>query len=126
MMVPLSNSPLSSLPPLVLLAFLLTPRVLSAGNGLTRSMPANGDIKNALPLSPPLVLEPFGKAIKLPFPNEQNILGIGGLSFNSKDNIWTVACENVAMANNEDEDIAEGAVSQLFVSPFETMQHCSY
>ena len=56
-------------------------------------------------------LEPIGKPIRLPFPNDQLILGVGGFSYNTYDNIWTASSENIASVF--DKDTPEAAVSDV-------------
>ena len=56
-------------------------------------------------------LEPIGKPIRLPFPNDQLILGVAGFSYNTYDNIWTASSENIASVF--DEDTSEAAVSDV-------------
>jgi len=52
-------------------------------------------------------LDPIGNVIKLPFPNDQSILGVGGLAYDSRENLWSASCENIASAShiNNDSDV---------------------
>ena len=56
-------------------------------------------------------LEKIGHSIHLPFPNDQSILGVGGLSYSNEDNmdLWTACSENVAFAH--DDENKDAAVS---------------
>ena len=56
-------------------------------------------------------LEPIGKTIRIPFPNDHPILGVGGFSYNTYDNVWTASSENIASVF--DEDTLEAAVSDV-------------
>jgi hypothetical protein len=56
-------------------------------------------------------LEPVGKPIRLPFPNDQSILGVGGLGYDSRHDLWSASSENIASASNEN-----GASSNYDVS----------
>ena len=58
-----------------------------------------------------LTLEPIGKTIRIPFPNDQLILGVDGFSYNTYDNVWTASSENIASVF--DEDKPEAAVSDV-------------
>jgi len=40
-------------------------------------------------------MESIGKSIHLPFPNDQTILGIGGLSYDKDTQIWSAPSENI-------------------------------
>ena len=40
-------------------------------------------------------LEETGKSISLPYPNDQQILGVGGLSYDKESDTWTVSAENI-------------------------------
>ena len=67
-------------------------------------------------LTPPnsagyLTLDPIGKPIRLPFTNDQLILGVCGFSYNTYDNVWTTSSENIASVFNE--DTPEAAVSYV-------------
>ena len=48
-------------------------------------------------------LEQIGTSILLPFPNDQSILGVGGLSYSNEENInlWIASSENIAFALDE-------------------------
>ena len=47
------------------------------------------------PLSLAYSMHKIGQSIRLPFPNDQTILGIGGLAYDKYTNIWTAAAENI-------------------------------
>ena len=53
----------------------------------------------------PAALEQVGKALRLPFPNEQLILGVGGLGYNADADIWTASSENIAPVKGAPEAI---------------------
>jgi len=41
-------------------------------------------------------LQPYGrKPIVLPFPNEYDIIGVGGMTYDVKRDLWTVCTENI-------------------------------
>ena len=40
-------------------------------------------------------MKQVGMPIKLPFPNNQSILGVGGLEYDNDNNIWTASAENL-------------------------------
>lgn len=61
-----------------------------------------------------LPLELVGSPIKLPYPNEQNILGVGGLSYDAEQDLWCASSENIAFASdNGTSDIAVSLETDL-------------
>ena len=56
-------------------------------------------------------LDPIGKPIRIPFPNDQLILGVSGFSYNNNDNVWTASSDNIASVF--DEDTPKAAVSDV-------------
>ena len=58
-------------------------------------------------------LEKIGMSIRLPFPNEQSILGVGGLSYSNdnNENLWMACTENIG-STKDDEDV-DTAVSNF-------------
>jgi hypothetical protein len=40
-------------------------------------------------------LAAYGKAIELPFPNDWDILGVSGLTYNKETDFWTCSAENI-------------------------------
>ena len=47
------------------------------------------------PLSLAYSMHKIGQSIRLPFPNDQTILGVGGLTYDKYTNIWTASAENI-------------------------------
>lgn len=48
-----------------------------------------------IPLSLAFSMQKIGQSIRLPFPNDQTILGVGGLTYDKDTNIWTASSENI-------------------------------
>jgi len=50
-------------------------------------------------------LEPVGEAITLEFPNDQQILGVGGLGYDAQNDLWFASSESLEnRASSSDED----------------------
>jgi len=56
-------------------------------------------------------LEPIGKPIQLPFPNDQIILGVGGLGYHNVQDVWTACSENIASASAKESSDAPVSVT---------------
>lgn len=50
-----------------------------------------------------VVLQKVGHTINLPYPNDQNILGVGGISYDEQSDSWALGCENIAYATEDDQ-----------------------
>lgn len=50
-----------------------------------------------------VVLQKVGHTINIPYPNDQNILGVGGISYDEHSDSWALGCENIAYATEDDQ-----------------------
>lgn len=52
------------------------------------------------------LLESVGLPVALPFPNDQRILGVGGLGYDAQHDVWSASSENLASVSSSGENNA--------------------
>ena len=58
-------------------------------------------------------MKQVGMPIKLPFPNNQSILGVGGLVYDDDNKIWTASAENL-VGSEVDEQFPLASVPRIY------------
>mmetsp|Transcript_41428 Transcript_41428/g.42195 ORF Transcript_41428/g.42195 Transcript_41428/m.42195 type:complete len:304 (+) Transcript_41428:281-1192(+) len=61
-----------------------------------------------------MLLEQVGKKIFLPFPNDHRIIGIGGLGYDSVNDYWSAASENIASATSDQDDDKDLSLPRIY------------